>query len=434
MRRVLQRLWSEGDHVLAAVSGGADSVALLLLLHEIARQGEIRLSCAHLDHGIRGEASRADARFVRALCERLGVPLAAEVADVPGLAALERAGEETVARAVRHAFLHRARALLGADWIALAHHADDQAETVLMHLLRGAGTRGASGMRPVEGVFIRPLLDVPKARLLKHLDSVGQAHVTDGTNLEPIGPRNRLRLEVMPALADIYPGAVPALCRHARIAAGEADLIDRLAADWFEARARRLPMGVLIPPDPGADRALVRRALARQLGCDADAVERALALYASGRPGKASLPGGWELERTGAGLYLLRGVAPPLPVPLADGAALGGCCTIRVRAALPVPVRDDPYRQALNLAALAGAELRTRRPGDRFQMLNAPGDRLLSDVLTDRKIDRPIRDFLPLVAVGSRVLWIPGLGVSEQAKLTPGCGAQLLTYEGEKLL
>ncbi|MDL2205892.1 tRNA lysidine(34) synthetase TilS [Eubacteriales bacterium OttesenSCG-928-N13] len=465
MDDLLTRLWRPGAHVLAAVSGGADSVALLLLLHERSQLGEIRLSAAHFEHGIRGQESLRDMHFVMDLCKRLQVPLSVGNEDVPELAAAQRMGLEQAAREARHRFLQEEMQRLGADCIALAHHKDDQAETVLMHLLRGAGADGACGMRARQGALVRPLLGASKQQLLDYLEERHQNYVLDGTNLLPNGPRNQLRLSAMPLLKQIYPGAEDALCRFARISQDQIDLLDRLAWDWLESHMAQLPMGRLIAyaaqrdlsgcggrampfradlagsdrsaglADAGAERALVSQALhGLYPGVGYDQIERLTALYFD-QNGLLSIAGGVLAKCSGRGIYLLDEAAnPPMQSELKDGAKLGDYATFSMQDAPALPIRDDPYRDALNKSALQGAVIRTRREGDRFQMLGAPGDRLLSDVLIDRKVDEPVRDWLPLVAIKDRILWIPGIGIAEQAKITPDCEATMLIYDGIRLI
>ena len=195
-----------GGRVLVALSGGADSVALLRLFMEAG----VEVSAAHFEHGIRGEASVADMEFCRELCARLRVPFLCERADVPA-ARLPGEGLEAAARRLRYAFLRRAKEAAGASCIATAHHAGDQAETVLMHLLRGAGPTGAAGMREREGDLWRPLLRVKKQDLVSYLRERGQSWREDATNAIADTPRNALRLDILPRLEAIYPGAALAL-------------------------------------------------------------------------------------------------------------------------------------------------------------------------------------------------------------------------------
>ena len=220
-------------HVLAALSGGADSVALVHLLNEARLRGEIRLTLAHFEHGIRGEESKGDQAFVIALSKRLGLPLIAESGNVPEEAARTGEGLESCARRLRHAFLNRAKEQSGADVIATAHHKLDQAETVLMHILRGGGLTGAKGMSETDGHYVRPLLRYAKEELIQYLLSIGESWREDSTNLLSDNPRNLLRLEAMPVLQRAYPGAIDAIIRFSDIARGEDDYMERAAQAAF---------------------------------------------------------------------------------------------------------------------------------------------------------------------------------------------------------
>ena len=251
-----------GEYVLAAVSGGADSVALLLLLWQEARRGRIRMAAAHFEHGLRGEASLEDARFVEALCMRLGVPCVVGHGDVAALARDAGMGVEEAARQARYSFLRKEKQRIGADCVALAHHADDQAETVLMHLFRGASLDGAAGMRVRRGDLYRPLLYATRREIEEYLTGIGQDWRTDETNLEDDTPRNLLRNRVLPLIEAAYPGARAALGRFARWAALDADCL----SDQAKTLARqRTPFGWILRAGD-APRPLILRALADCLG------------------------------------------------------------------------------------------------------------------------------------------------------------------------
>ena len=169
-------MWRPGTRVVAAVSGGADSVALLLLLRDLHERGDVVLDCAaHLNHQIRGEAADADEAFCRALARELGVAIVTERVDVPALAREQRLSIEVAARNARREFLERVQTSRGADRIATAHTADDQAETVLLRLVRGAGTRGLGGIAPRRGVWIRPSLELSHAELRAELHQRDQS-------------------------------------------------------------------------------------------------------------------------------------------------------------------------------------------------------------------------------------------------------------------
>ncbi|MBA4347974.1 MAG: tRNA lysidine(34) synthetase TilS, partial [Clostridiales bacterium] len=211
---------SPTDEVLVALSGGADSTALLLSLHTLQNEGKIRgLFAAHLNHGIRGETAARDQRWCMALCERLGIPLATENADVPAFAKEHGQSLEQAAREVRYEFLERARESFGASVIATAHHRDDQAETVLMNLIRGSGAIGLCGMKPRNGNIIRPMLNISKEEILAFLAKADETYCEDETNAENAAVRNRIRNELLPMLETFNPAIAQSLCKTAELLA-----------------------------------------------------------------------------------------------------------------------------------------------------------------------------------------------------------------------
>ena len=421
-------------YVLAAVSGGADSVALLALLRECARAGEIRLAAAHFEHGIRGEESRADARFVKALCADWGIECHMGACDVPALAAGRHVGLEQAARDARYAFLRRVKAEIGADCIALAHHMDDQAETVLMHLLRGAGLRGASGMAAREGDLYRPLLAVRKSELIAYLEEMGIDWREDSTNTQADTPRNRLRLEALPALETAYPGTVRALCRFASIAAREDDYMAAQTAAFLREYAEQTPVGLRIRTAANdVHDAIAMRAAHRLTGLDAAGCGIICALYRA-QKGRVMLENGWLAEKTGNGLYLMRGdfrFDGELPLTGEGVCDLGTLGRVMVRAC-DEPCRDGGERRVcVSADAVRGAVFRTRRAGDRIRPLGMSGRMKLSDYFINRRIDRPMRGATVLLARGSDVLWAAGVGLSEDARLKSGESGLELTLSGD---
>ena len=253
-----------GETVLAAVSGGSDSVGLLHALVGLAPAWRLRVHVVHVDHGLRADAAR-DADFVRTLGARLRVPVEIATVRVPPGSSLE-----AQARTARYAALGAAADRLGAARIALGHTADDQAETVLMRLLAGAGVRGLAGIPPVRGRFVRPLIEQRRRDIVTELQRTGLAWVEDPSNRDPKFLRNRVRHELLPLLADAYsPGVSDALARVAALARGTLDALDRVAAaelDRWGVRADgavTLPVGPLaaLPPPVAAE--VLRRAAAR---------------------------------------------------------------------------------------------------------------------------------------------------------------------------
>lgn len=422
---------ARGKRLLIALSGGADSVALAVLLAEAREDCALTLYAAHVDHGIRPE-SAGDAEFCRALCQRLDIPYDCVRLDVPRLARESGEGLESAARRLRYAQLRRFRAEVGADLIALAHHMDDQAETVLMHLGRGAGTGGAGGMRALADDLWRPLLGCRKSELTAHLRARGFGWREDSTNAVADNPRNAIRLHVLPELEKCYPRCVPALARYADTARIEDGCLDALTENYVALGGSRDGFCRWIELEEAPHRAILRRALLKACPVQLswEQVNALEALCVTSR-GKLDIGGGICAERTGHRLYFVRKRPPqiaPAPLALNGVTLLPGLGRMTAAPCEPVPIRDDPMRQALNPAALAGAALRTRRPGDRIRPLGC-GDKLLSDYFIDRKLDRPLRDATPLVAVGDRVHWVCGLGISREAALIPGCEAVELKFE-----
>src|SRR5512147_1215675 len=213
-----------GDCIVVAVSGGPDSVCLAGVLRALARDYDLQLHLAHLDHMFRGAESAAEALFVKRLAEKLGIPATIEAVNVPDYCRERGLSSQAGAREVRYAFLNRVAGSIGAGKIALGHTANDQAETVLMRLIRGAGMHALAAIPPVRENIIRPLLDTTRGEILAYLNEENLTFVTDPSNEQPLYTRNRVRLEVLPTLEAINPRAVEAL------AAGAALLRDESAA------------------------------------------------------------------------------------------------------------------------------------------------------------------------------------------------------------
>lgn len=420
-----------GCRLTVALSGGADSVALLCMLDSARESLGLSLFAAHVDHGIRGEDSLADAEFCRNLCAQMSIPFDCERIDVPAAARISGEGLETAARRLRYEALRRFRQLRQTDFIVTAHHLNDQAETVLMHLLRGCGPEGISGMEIFSGDLYRPLLGVPKAVLENYLTERGVPWRTDATNAIADTPRNALRLHGLPALEESYPSAVQAIARYAESAQCENRYMERAAQAFLEGHLESGPYGQRLLHPEAADEAILRRALRKICGQQLSH-ERLIDLAALCRNsrGKIEITPSLRAERTPGAIYFLPPTPVlPTPVPICEN----GVCEwknigkLTVSPGQCIPVRDNPLRQMLRRDALQGAVLRTRRSGDRIRPLGC-GERLLSDYMTDRKIDRPLRDFVPLVAVKDRILWVVGEGISEDAALQPGDHALCLEW------
>ncbi len=425
-----------GEGVLVAFSGGPDSTALLWGMTRLAADRGLRLAAAHLDHAMdAGSGVRADA--AARIAERLGVPFLRERTDVR--AGFPGESPEAAARRARYAFLERTRRELGARWIATAHHRDDQAETVLLRLLFGSGLEGLAGIRPLHGAVVRPLLGLPRSVLLDAVAAAGIAPVDDPTNRSSNVPRNRVRHGLLPALEAEDPGTSLRLARlgdRARSAARTIDrrLSERLAVVPAErgiavARAalEALPAGLL----PSAFAWLHRQAGAPYPAGEAARSELLRQLARSDRAA-CDCGGGWRWETAGELLILRRAEAARETVPdftytlQIPGSVEIPEIAVRVRvsrrAVEPWMLQGSSHRAGLALPLMEGdlVTIRNRRPGDRIHPLGGRGSRRLKEVLIDRLVPRHVRERLPLLCVGERIAWAPGVTIDQRFRLEDG--------------
>jgi len=411
-----------GKRLLAALSGGADSVALLCLLAENRDKYGFFLTAAHYNHHIRGADANADAVFCEKLCEKLRVPLIIGEGDVPAEAAKTGMGLETAAREMRYRFLYKIMREHDFELLVTAHHGDDQAETILMHLFRGTGPEGIRGMTDFSGQIYRPLLKARKAELTDYLTRKGMKWREDLTNSHADNPRNALRLNVLPEIEKSYPKAAEAICRYGELARLESDYIARQTRLFSQERLTILPDGHRISLEGGFEEVLLRRLIRQICGGDLSGkkLEEIMLLTGENR-GKTEISGEIFAEKTPSALYFLRKErkkTAEVPLALNGETRFGENCLILAREVEISWRKNKMNEEALDADALKGAVIRSRREGDRIRPLGC-GDKLLSDYFTDKKIDRPMRDYVPLLAKGERVLWVMGLGISEDAKIRP---------------
>lgn len=413
-----------GETLLAAVSGGADSLALLLLLRSLQSALKISVEAAHFDHGIRGSVSREDARFVEAFCLQRDVPCHVGHGDVPALAAQRRCSLEEAARQARYAFLDAAALAAGADRIALAHQREDQAETILLHLTYGCGLQGLTGMRFIQGNRIRPLLDVSRAELEAYLAEQGVVWREDATNQDTAYTRNYIRHEIMPKLRRLNPRADEAIARTGKLAALAQDTLTGQADELLRGRVKSLPYGAFwflegLSPTGEAVRRFAASAGVGTL--DAAQTSRLVSLI----PGSwANLPGGWRAYRSRQRLHLL---SPDPKTP-----KLRDDDFHRVTAENTIGLGDGIRHQAFDADALQGAVFRYRQDGDVFAPLGTQGTQKLKQTLRDAGIDRPFRGLLPVLAKGKRVLWIVGVKPSREAAVHSGSSrVAMIHYLGD---
>ena len=441
-----------GDAVLVAVSGGPDSMSLLHLLGERAPAWGLRLGIAHLDHGLRPESAQ-DADWIRRLAASLALTLYTERIDVRELGRRWRLSLEEAGRRARYRFLRQTADRHGYGKVALAHHADDNAETFLLNLLRGSGRSGLAGIPPArEGRWIRPLIEATRADILDYLSCRRLTALSDSSNTDRGFLRNRIRHELIPLLErDYQPGVRAVLNRSAEVFREEEDWIESLVRLLLDqAAVVRQPGRVALSVDalaglaPAAQRRIVRAGLRlirddlRRIGLVH--VEGIIALVKrTGDGGPLHLPAGVRVRRRGDRLEMACGEPgrdrhrPP------DGCAdysyvMESCGAVKVvesgdRIVLSEIEADsavDPAAAGPRVAYLDAAvvefpvTVRNLRPGDRFFPLGAGGTQKLSKFFIDHKISREQRRRCPLLISGGRILWVAGHRLDHHARLSGG--------------
>jgi tRNA(Ile)-lysidine synthase len=419
---VKQNLVAPGDRVLVAVSGGADSVALLHLLHRLAPTFPLTLWVAHLDHALRPESGE-DLLFVKRLCERFALPFVSCREPVAEMAEQRGIGLEEAGRDARRSFLEQTAAGLDCRWIALGHHRGDQAETVVHRLLRGSALSGLAGMRLKNGPFIRPLLSFSRQQLVDYLDRQGLSHVQDKSNDDFAYTRNRIRHQVLPVLQSLNPAVEEHLAQLALRIESEEDYWAGEEVRVLETLVRRRADGLwldcesLAAVHPALRIRVIRRALGEVRGSLAGLgrlhLEAVANLLGGLRPqGEVHLPGAW-VGRRYRQLWLRRfppviGEPYSLAIPGPGSYPLPGGAELAV-SLVGTGAGEDRWTVEFDASLLRfPLTVRTFAKGDRFHPSGAAGGKKLKDFLIDGKIPREQRRSLPLV-VGETILWVAGV-------------------------
>lgn len=469
VREYIQRhdLLAYGERVVVGVSGGPDSLALLHLLTRLQSEYQLELHVAHLHHRARDAEADADARFVAGVARRWELPVTVVERDVPAIAQAKGLSFEEAARRVRYTFLAHVAQQHGASKVAVGHNADDQAETVIMHFLRGSGLAGLRGMLPLTSLshyrlmddiagfslegrmpaLIRPLLEVERAEVEAYCEQHDLQPRFDRSNLDTTYFRNRLRHELLPLLETYNPNIRQRLQHTARVVAADYELLTRLRRRAWEETILEASDQALVfdlaawRAQPLAlQRALVRRAVFQLRSQLRDVsfvhVEDAVRLANEGETGtQATLPGDLMLRVGYERLFVaFAGYEPPFEGPtLAPGEVIdvplpGSVSLPEERWELDTSlleswsqahIESQPDRWTAYLDAAAIGEpliLRTRRPGDRFcpQGMGGHAPRL-SDWMINAKIPHHVRDRLPLLVAAGEIVWVCGWRVSETA-------------------
>ncbi|MDD4239367.1 MAG: tRNA lysidine(34) synthetase TilS [Desulfotomaculaceae bacterium] len=432
-----------GSKVVVAVSGGSDSVALLHLLQLLKDDLGLSLHVAHLNHMLRGEESEQDAAFVAELAGRYGLPFTVEAVDVHAYRHEKKLSTELAAREVRYRFLSDTARLAGASRVALAHHGDDQAETILINFLRGAGIAGLKGIPPVrEGFYIRPLLCLRKAELERYCEAAGLSFRRDSSNLQQVYARNRIRLSLIPMLEKEYnPRLVPALLRTGELCREENEYLEEQARFAFEGALKgaaagrvELELAALEVMPLVLRRRVLRLAWGAIVGADKNIsfyhTAGVVDLIDRGESGsQISLPGMVSVVRLPPYLVFLREqetkkipeyiyqlqIPGPTRIPELDRLVWTDFVS---RTTLPDPRLLPSEEVYLDFDKLPPKLfVRRRLNGDVFHPFGLSSEVKLKDFLIKQKIPLAMRDQLPLISTPKEIVWVAGLRLGERWKV-----------------
>lgn len=408
--------------ICVAISGGIDSVVLLHFLKTKESECGFFLSAVHCEHGIRGEESLEDMRFVEAYCRGLGVELTLFQEDCPALADGQKCSLETAARNFRKRCFDSLISSKKADFIATAHHLADEAETVLFRLARGSSLTGAKGMTEQDGYILRPLLSWTKAEIENYAKTNGLEYRVDSTNLSNAYTRNKLRHEVLPKLEEAVDGASGNLARFAALAAEDDGLLYRLAQALLVEKEGEYLVKC------SEEKPLFRRACLvalKGLGLYKDYtalhLEQAFALQALSNGAKCTFPKNIVAVKVADGVIFRKDeetprAEKPQPQPFSNGDFYGGEYTVKI---FQTSVESDEGWKTLQIdrdKLPSGAIFRFREEGDSFRKFGG-GTKSLKKFFNEKKLPAEEREYLPLLAVGNEIYAVCGVEISEKLRV-----------------
>ncbi|MCL1883833.1 MAG: tRNA lysidine(34) synthetase TilS [Defluviitaleaceae bacterium] len=414
MRKTIEKykMISRGDSVIVGLSGGADSVALLCGLKALREElGIGEIIAVHVNHNLRGTESDADEAFVRGFCEKHGVELVVYSADVKGFAVEKKLGIEEAARKTRYDLYEKARQKFSADKIAVGHNLDDNAESIIMSLCRGAGLKGLGGIAPVNGNIIRPLIETARAEIEKYLCSEKIEFITDTSNASNEYTRNRVRNLIIPLLeAEINPNVKATITRNAELLRDDEDFLDIYSKNIMPQNIN-IPKLITLPP--AISRRVIRNAIAQVNAGLTDIT----AAHVSAVLELATLQTGREIHLP---CVIVTREYDKLVFRKASNSAKGFYYELKKNSTVYIPEIDKSItlsqKSTQNYTKTFCYDkitkplvLRTRRAGDKISFKNAEGrifTKKLQDYFTDEKIPKSRRDEIPLLAHGSEILWI----------------------------
>lgn len=427
---------NEGDRIVVGVSGGADSMALLHILNELKLDMDIQIFVAHINHGLRGHDADADAAYVEEICHEWDIPFFLKEARVGELARLWNLSEEEAGRQVRYTFFDEVLSEIDGNKIALAHHRDDQVETVIYNIIRGTGMEGLKGIKPIRDErIIRPLLEVDRPSIEKYLATQKIPYRHDHTNDSIVYTRNKIRHELIPYIeGNFNPNFRDSIVRMANIIGDEDDFLSKYVEGLvkknisFEKNAIVIPIDFFISHHIAVKRRIIRLCVKYLSGSMVNLgqkhVDSVLDICDLNTGASIDLPLDLTAYRDYDAILLIKGYGKEgkafkreLKVP---GTTFVEEVGIEIQARYVCNTTfGDPYRIYIDGDTISGPlHIRNREDGDRFKPLGMKGSKKLKDFFIDEKIPKYIRNNIPLVVDGDRIIWVVGYQIGDDYKIT----------------
>ncbi len=426
---------SDGDTVVIGVSGGADSIALLQVLYSIRNQLRLTIHAVHINHGLRGEDADNDQKFVEEFCQSRDIPCHSFVVNVAELAQNKGLSFEEAGRHVRYESFEKIAKLYNANKIATAHHMNDNCETVIHNILRGSGTTGLSGIHPVRGIYIRPFIKTSRNDIEEYLKSENIQWCTDKTNLDSIYTRNKIRLELIPYLKKSFNSSIEsAITRLSLLCGDDDDYMHIQTVNVFNSICIHSQDRIILKRDSfnnehiALKRRLIRYALEKLNIPLKDVhmahIDNCLKFIAESESGSAVKISSCRVSIEQSGICFSSDCNDE-PIGFSYNLEAGKNVFIKEISKIILSEYTDCYLKEsknviyINADNITGPfEIRNRRPGDKITPFGMKGSKKLKDYFIDSKIDISIRNKIPLIVYNNEVVWIAGMAMSENYRIT----------------